>query len=131
MAAGGVRQPAQPAATSGPGALSQRTDGGPGSSKQPIRVPTGGAYGEAQALRQQQEGAPLSAGGVPTATPGTPPAPSEPDLGVFGPTELPNQPITTGVSTPAGGPPPDPDLVLRQLVKAFPSPWMMRLLRRR
>lgn len=36
---GGYRQPSKPAATSGPGALSQRTDGGPGSAKIPLKQP--------------------------------------------------------------------------------------------
>lgn len=56
MATGGYRRPSSPAPVSGPGALSQRTDGGPG---QPVRTPTGGQYGEAQALTQMQQGAPL------------------------------------------------------------------------
>jgi len=42
---------------------------------------------------------------------------------------MPNQPITTGVNGPMGGGEPDADLVLRQLVQAFPSPWLLRLLR--
>jgi hypothetical protein len=133
MPSGGPRVPNKPAAVSGPGALSQRTDGGPGA-KQPIRVPAGGAYGQRQTAEAQQAAAPMasgppSIGGTPAV--GGPRAGAAPDPGVFGPTELPNQPITTGVSGPAGGPTPDPDLILRQLVQVFPTPWMMRLLRRR
>jgi hypothetical protein len=36
---GGYRQPSKPAATSGPGSLSERTDGGPGSAKIPLKQP--------------------------------------------------------------------------------------------
>lgn len=66
MPQGGYQQPSSPAPVSGPGALSKRTDGGPG---QPIRVPTGGAYGEATELEQMQQAAPMSAspgGGAPS-----------------------------------------------------------------
>jgi len=130
--AGGYRQPQNPAAVSGPGALSQRTDGGAGSSKQPIRVPTGGGYGEAGALEAQQQAAPMAAGGSGGApTGGAPaPAPASPDVGVFGPTTMPSQSITTGVMGPTGGPPPDPEIVLRELVRQFPTPHMIGLLNR-
>jgi hypothetical protein len=57
---GGPRTPSSPAPVSGPGALSKRTDGGPGA-KQPVRVPTGGAYGDATQLAQAQAGAPMAA----------------------------------------------------------------------
>lgn len=60
MAQGGYRQPSNPAPVSGPGALSRRTDGGPGD-KQPVRVPTGGSYGDATQLMNLQQQAPLGA----------------------------------------------------------------------
>jgi len=70
-------------------------------------------------------GAPV--GGAPAAgTPGPEIEPSD----VFGPTTMPNQPITAGVSGPQGAPP-DPDMVLRELALAFPTPWILRLLRNR
>ena len=47
---GGYRQPSNPAPVSGPGALSARTDGGAGNSKQPIRRIPGQAYGEQREL---------------------------------------------------------------------------------
>jgi hypothetical protein len=56
---GGYQAPANPAPVSGPGALSKRTDGGPG--KQPIRTPTGGSYGSAKELTDLQQQAPLAA----------------------------------------------------------------------
>jgi hypothetical protein len=66
MASGGYRQPSSPAPVSGPGALSKRTDGPPGGGQQPVRVPTGGAYGEGKALQELQQAAPMAAseGGV-------------------------------------------------------------------
>lgn len=57
MPSGGPRTPANPAMVSGPGALSQRTDGGPGNDRQPIRVAPGGAYGDRQAAVAQQQAA--------------------------------------------------------------------------
>lgn len=127
---GGPRQPANPAPVSGPGALSARTDGGPGSKAQPIRVPTGGGYGEAGALEAQQRGAPLPAGGgVPGApVPQAPPrgGASIPTEGVFGPSSM-------------GGAPPgivsdssqlmarNPQAFLRVLAAKFPHPAIRRL----
>jgi len=70
-------------------------------------------------------------GGAPTggtAAPAPPPG-GAPDVGVFGPSAMPDQSITTGVQGPMGGGEPDADMVLRQLVQAFPSPWLLRLLR--
>lgn len=61
MARGGERTPNNPAPVSGPGALSRRTDGGPGDAKQPVRVPTGGDYGDATQLMKLQQAAPLAA----------------------------------------------------------------------
>lgn len=57
---GGYRQPGNPAPVSGPGALSKRTDGPQGGGGQPIRVPSGGAYGARQELENLQQAAPLS-----------------------------------------------------------------------
>ena len=54
---GGYRRPANPAAVSGPGSLSRRTDGGPG---QPVMTPTGLPYGEAGANVAAQQGAPMA-----------------------------------------------------------------------
>ena len=58
---GGYRQPANPAPTSGPGALSQRTDGGATEGlSQPQQSYTGFAYGQNKAVNEQQGGAPLA-----------------------------------------------------------------------
>lgn len=59
---GGHRTPAQPAATSGPGALSQRTDG---NATQAGMVASGGAYGERAEMESIQSGAPMAASPTP------------------------------------------------------------------
>lgn len=114
---GGYQAPSSPAPVSGPGALSARTDGGPG---QPVRVPTGGAYGEAKALREQQQAAPLAAGGNPAPLGGSR-RPVDPSVmqDPFRPTDRPGEPGTAGIPMGAGpsGPPrllaDDPDILVR------------------
>lgn len=100
---GGPRTPNSPAPVSGPGSLSKRTDGPPGGGHQPIRVPTGGQYGDAQALQQVQQGAPMaqSPGGQ---APGgllaglkLPPGASLAD-----PSNQPDTPVTAGAAQGAG-----------------------------
>lgn len=98
---GGYQQPSSPAAVSGPGALSARTDGGP---TQPVRVPTGGRYGEATALREQQQAAPLPQASGPATGGGAgvsvnPRAMQDP----FRTTERPGEPGTAGVPIGPGG----------------------------
>lgn len=103
---GGSRTPAQPAPVSGPGALSQRTDG-----KQPIRDLTGLPYGEGQAYHDLQASAPMEA--APPATPrpaaGQTAAPVMPMPTPMGaPTQLPQQPLTAGSPF---GPGPGPEVL--------------------
>ena len=128
---GGYRKPTRPAAVSAPQS-GARTDGGPGD-KQPIRTPTGGAYGEAQALTEQQQGAPLAAGGPPSASgssvPSSPPPGAEAPQGVFGPTTRPEQSIETGLMPTQQGEQVPAEMVIRQLLKRYPSPYLTRLLR--
>lgn len=105
---GGPRTPSSPAPVSGPGSLSKRTDGGPGSATQPIRVPTGGQYGDASQLRQDQQGAPMaaSAGGG-DQTPGLLAGLSLPPGVSFAEgTTRPDEPVTAGA---ASGPGPGPE----------------------
>ena len=54
---GGYRKPANPAPVSGPGALSQRTDGSP---SQPATYIPGLPQGEGQATYDQQVSAPMA-----------------------------------------------------------------------
>lgn len=90
---GGYRKPRNPAPASPPGALSRRTDGGPG---QPVRVAPGGAYGERAEMEGLQSSAPMAQSGSPSA----PPAPRPTPLGA--PTARPDEPITAGVPVGPG-----------------------------
>lgn len=103
MAPGGYRKPANPAMVSGPGSLSQRTDGAPG---QPVMAVTGQPYGQAQALQNQELAAPMfdqsDQGPTPTAVAGaastaaTPQAQGPPITPLHAPSQFPNEPITAG-----------------------------------
>ena len=86
---GGYRRPEHPAAVSGPGALSARTDGGP---TQPPQVAAGGPYGSRQEQMAVQQGAPLQGGG------GSTPAPVPFDA----PTANPGEPVTAGADLGPG-----------------------------
>lgn len=123
MARGGPRTPSNPAPVSGPGALSQRTDGGPG--KQPLRTPTGLPYGEGGALTQLQKSAPLAAspgGNAPAPAGGAGPAGPPPNVTPFGaPTNQPNTPVTAGAAL---GPGPGPEALG---IPSAPSQDLMKL----
>lgn len=86
---GGYRRPAEPAAVSGPGALSARTDGG--ATSQPQMVASGGAYGDRQEMESIQAGADMA------QAPGTPRPPALTD-----PTGNPEEPITAGAEMGPG-----------------------------
>ena len=109
---GGYQAPTNPAPVSGPGALSQRTDGGPGS-KQAARYVSGLSYGQGQELMSTQNAAPMEAAAstspVPSGIPvggGTPqPMPQgQPVTPLNAPTMRPNEPVTSGANV---GPGPD------------------------
>lgn len=123
MARGGYRQPGNPAPVSGPGALSQRTDGGP---SQPVRTPSGGAYGERQQLEQLQQAAPLSASPGGDAG-GAPPADlTEGLIGLGEPSQLPDEPVTAGAAAGLGpglealGLPNQPSEDMKRLIQCLP-----------
>lgn len=87
---GGSRTPSRPAPVSGPGALSRRTDGGPG---QPVKVAPGGEYGSRQEMEAVQSGAPMAeSGGAPAPAP----------VPLNAPTQRPDEPITAGAEVGAG-----------------------------
>lgn len=89
---GGYRRPSNPAPVSGPGALSRRTDGGPGSG-QPVRDLPDAKYGENKAFREAQGAAPMG-GGLPDLSGITP----------FGaPSERPDEAVMSGMPTGPGG----------------------------
>lgn len=101
MASGGYRQPGSPAPVSGPGALSKRTDGPMGGGSQPVRAPSGGAYGERQELEQLQQAAPVAAspGGVAS---GAPTDVAADVIGLGEPSQRPDEPVTAGAAMGAG-----------------------------
>lgn len=120
---GGYQPPQNPAPVSGPGALSARTDGGPGNQRQPIRVAPGQPYGERQAMEELQGSAPMAAagGGAPPAQQGAPPP-----MDLTGPTMRP-----TPVNTRLGGNVGDPgetQAMLRMMYMAYPHPALARLI---
>lgn len=86
---GGYRKPENPAPASGPGALSQRTDGGP---TQGAKYMSGMPYGEN--TMAQQTSAPMAGRAEPPAM--------ELPTPLMAPTTRPNEPITSGVDIGAG-----------------------------
>lgn len=87
---GGYRRPSDPAPVSGPGALSQRTDGG---ATQAPMLASGGPYGSRQDMASIQGSAPMA---------GTP-APSRDMLTpLTAPTARPGEPVTAGVDAGPG-----------------------------
>jgi len=103
---GGYRLPSEPAVQSGPGALSQRTDGGPADT-QTARYMAGGDYGDG-GLMNIQTAAPMAA--TPDVKPAAPAevaqatmAPEMPQVTPLNaPSARPYEPITTGVDIGAG-----------------------------
>lgn len=99
---GGYRQPAKPAAVSGPGNLSARTDGGPGAKKAPIAQLPDAGYGEQAQFRSIQQGAPIAQAQKPNpASPGGAPVSVTPPP-LDAPSTRGDEPITAGVDTGAG-----------------------------
>jgi len=101
---GGYRKPTNPAPVSGPGALSQRTDG------QPARYTAGMAYGDGQDYYALQTQAPMSGGQPsPASLPlnqGSALADYAKEVVPFdAPTQYPDQPMTTGLRTGEGAGP--------------------------
>ena len=97
---GGYQRPSTPAAVSGPGAMSQRTDGQPGeTATQAARYISGMPYGENQQLTDIARAAPLAA---------APAAPHAPAVPFDAPTQRPDEPITAGSDI---GPGPDSSVI--------------------
>lgn len=91
---GGYRQPSSPAAVSGPGALSARTDGG-------VMNPNSPSYGEVADVQSLQQSAPTSA---PTANATATPSGANPLASLVG-LGAPSQdqlPVTAGAAAGAG-----------------------------
>lgn len=93
MPRGGYQEPSNPAPVSGPGPMSQRTDGGPG---QPMRDIPNAGYGENKDFREIEGSSPMAGAG---ASPG-------PDVVPFGAeSQRPDEPVTAGAEA---GPGPGP-----------------------
>ena len=115
MAQGGARTPSNPAPVGLPGALSQRTEGGP---SQPMAQLPDAGYGEQADFQAIQAGAPMAAME-------SMPAPPTP---LSAPTEMPDVPVTAGLPF---GPGPGPtgenpaaqieDADLRNIAKYLPQ----------
>ena len=131
---GGKRTPAKPAAVSGPGALSRRTDG---AAQQAVGEYRAEEHGQRKALMEQKAGAPMFGQGGGGGTP-PPPGPPQPPGSAFGPTQRPNEDPVVAQSMRhqglggqmAGILPPDPDATLRAIYAAFPHPDIAALLQR-
>lgn len=91
---GGYRKPENPAPMSGPGALSQRTDGGP---SQGAKYISGLPYGQGQETYNQQTAAPMAAAEPVPAAPSLPPMLSLNDM-----TQRPDEPLTAGLDIGEG-----------------------------
>jgi len=129
---GGYRQPKNPA----PVATQDRnrTDGGPGNQKQPLRRIPGLPYGEQKDLTLQQQAAPLAGGGQATPMPQQQAQPARPD--VFAPTERPMEPTTQGAAFGPGSGPADQledetDIILAALYSVNPHPVIAELINTR
>ncbi len=92
---GGYQPPRNPAPVSGPGAMSKRTDGGPGSKQAMRHVPTSD-YGGSAEMDRVQQGAPMR--GEAQVIP------------MDAPTMRPDEPVTAGAPF---GPGPGPEYVFR------------------
>lgn len=95
MPAGGYQKPSHPAAVSGPGALSQRTDGGATQAGQDI---PNAHYGENKDFRSIEAGAALAGNAGSTPPPLTP---------LDAPTARPDEPVTAGAAVGPGPGPAD------------------------
>lgn len=122
---GGKRTPRAPAAVSGPGALSQRTDGGPA---KPPPVGTGNPYGERKKLEEIASVAPMYTDAAPAGSAGRQ-VPVDPGAMPVAnaPSQRPTQPSGVGVTGTTTQVPPA-QMVLRAIYDAYPSPWIRSLL---
>ena len=128
---GGYRQPtpSRKNAVSGPGALSQRTDG-----NQPVMRLPNADYGESAAYEAQQQAAPLGDGGGANMPM---PLANAPIPDVFGPTERPGLPLTDGAPLGAGASPvkgninDDETILLNEMISRNPHPILLQLLHSR
>jgi len=92
---GGYRVPSNPAAVSGPGALSQRTDGGP---TQGAKYVSGLPYGQGQQTYSNQVAAPMAGNSMGASAMGDSGlVQMEMPTELMAPTTRPNEPVSSGV----------------------------------
>jgi len=97
---GGYRAPSNPAAVSGPGALSQRTDGGP---TQPAKYISGMPYGQGQETYSNQVAAPMAGNTMGASAMGNSGlVQMEMPTELMAPTTRPNEPVTSGIDIGEG-----------------------------
>lgn len=89
---GGYREPGKPAAASGPGSLSQRTDGGP--ERQAQMIASGGEYGDRKEMEAIQSSAAMQGGGGEQPPPNVVP--------IDAPSQRPDEPVTAGAALGPG-----------------------------
>ena len=120
---GGYRQPNNPAAVATPQG-GQRTDGGPGSAKQPLRRLPDADYGQNKEFVAQQQAAPLPVANNQVEAPN-----------IFAPTERPGEPVTTGLPIGEGvGPralPDNTDVILQAMYQINPSSNILEIINNR
>lgn len=102
---GGYRKPEKPAAVSGPGKYSARTDGQPGT--QPVRALPDAGYGEQADFTGLQQAAPLaSSQGMPAPSQAQPGGgagqPGPAPVPLTAPEQYPDRPITHGLDVGEG-----------------------------
>lgn len=105
MPRGGYRKPSNPAPVSGPGKLSRRTDGGPGSKQAMQEIPSNGQYGYRADTMAATQGASLAGSATPTTTiDATKRAQNmaNPVTQITAPTQFPGRPVTNGFSVGPG-----------------------------
>ena len=120
---GGYRQPNKPAYVATPQG-GQRTDGGAGSKKQPLRRLPDADYGQNKAFVAQQQAAPLPVANNQVESPN-----------IFAPTERPGEPVTTGLPIGEGvGPralPDNTDVILQAMYQINPSSNILEIINNR
>lgn len=123
---GGYRRPNNPAAVSGPGKFSQRTDGGPGETmKQAQRYISGMPYGEAGEINAIANAAPLAAGVSPEDI-------TSQIIPLDAPSQRPSEPVTVPFSE-VQAPSQEEDTVaafIKAAYAQYPSPVLARLVQR-
>jgi hypothetical protein len=113
---GGYRRPSRPAAVSGPGKFSRRTDGA-----QPKRIASGGDYGERSEMESIQSGAAM--GATPSAAQaasGAAPMPIDPSglTPLDAPTARPEEPVVAGMDQFTATPPSQLDDQTRERLRS-------------